>query len=256
MLEKQVIEALTEDQKVKIAEVMNVFLDNTLEEGVIAYAHALTNSAEKTDNIPPYLYLRACVAVEWARVFSWRFKEEGIPNSALKMRLAYDLLNPAPLSPNLFVSILEQIISNIFLEPSIHNVSFTTILIFRGLLELARYGSAALFVVTGLCIAAGIAISSASTIFAITAAVAFISTAILEGAEALVDSRFNFRRMNYDGCSFKYDTLDRNVDREEYITQSLKDRHIRPFDNLGFFKHSEERISLESLEPAAMRPAV
>ena len=251
MLEKQVLNALTEEQKVKIAEVMNVFLDNTLEEGVIAYAHALTNSAEKTDNIPPYLYLRACVAVEWAREFSRRFKEKGISNSALKMRLAYDLLHPAPLSPNLFVSILEQTIDWLYW------LSLETKVFFACSLHLAQYGSAALFVVTGLCIAAGIAISSASTIFAITAAVAFISTAILEGAEALLDSRFNLRRMNYDGCDFKYDTLDWCCNRrDEYITQSLKDRHIRPFDNLGFFKHSEERISLESLDPAAMRPAV
>ena len=261
MLEEQILSALTEEQKRTIAALPSVTTfpqpgnrEKDLPEEhrrlISDYELALAASLKEAE-ISPYTHLRACVAVEWARTFRRYFEgETSIDqlNSALKMRLAYDLLHPESLPQNLFDSFFERMCTNDGFNSNIHTIGFV------GLIG-AQLGSA-LFLT-------GVALAASPLILAIPFSLAVIGIALVIAASTLLsDGRDLLRRSNLsnplryntrdnvDDPTAKYSLLTGSTNRwatHEYAARCLEDRNIRPFDKLGFFSNPERKIPYESL---------
>lgn len=254
MLVNQILNRLTEDQKKAITRIMTTCPeDGCSEHGkyevyIKAYADAFNkaNGEEQTDIIPHYIRLRALVALCWARTFDRHF-EGGDRNLALKVRLAYDLLHPEPRPQDLFAAILEQTTA------WYNNLRVETKMALLIPFNLALYGSITLFAATGILLGFGATIPSASIIFAVTTTVSLISFAILKGIIELYNSEYNIpRQYQYEEeqSFFRYSTLKNYsmLTDSECIDSGRKDRHTRPFDELGFFSRSDEKISFFDIE--------
>ena len=198
---------------------------------------------DESDSDNTYRAQRAKVALAWATLHCYHFQNDNEEQlnflTPLLFRLAYDVKNAEKLPPSIVLRYMEKLgeFAHIVLSPgSFLQNSF--LMLPLALIWASVIGGSFIFMGGALLIALGFTVSSTYLFYSALAVTVGLGVSWL--LKTLRDSEYNLSQKlrypdGYDECGYGEFHYSEHA-KWEIIEPARDDRHLRAFDNLGFFK--------------------